>query len=83
MPAVRYVKTRFSAIWPEFSGLLSAPEYIKQKHRVEFGVITRTVKPLQNGKNEGLPVIFVTSRQNDDEDTLRSQRHQISELGTV
>lgn len=83
MPAVGYGKTRFSAIWPEFSGLLRASKYIKLKHRAEFGVTSGPAKPLQNGKNEGLPVIFVTSRQNDDEDTLRSQRHQISELGTV
>jgi hypothetical protein len=38
---------------------------------------------LQNGNNSGFPLIFVTSRQNDDEDTLRSQQHQISELGAV
>jgi hypothetical protein len=38
---------------------------------------------LQNGNNGFFPLIFTISRQNDDEDTLRSQQHQSSDLGTV
>lgn len=41
------------------------------------------VLALQNGNKAFFPLIFTISRQNDDEDTLRSQQHQISELGTV
>jgi len=41
------------------------------------------VLALQNGNKAFFPLIFTISRQNDDEDTLRSQQHQSSDLGTV
>jgi len=41
------------------------------------------LKPQQNGNNQPFPLILTISRQNDDEDTSRSQQRQISELGTV
>jgi hypothetical protein len=45
--------------------------------------VFKALNPQQNGNNQPFPLIFTISRQNDDEDTLHSQQHQISELGTV
>lgn len=72
MLARRYVKTRITAIFGQVLDT-SGP------NRISSGVF----RALRNGNNQFFPVIFSLSRQNDDEDTLRSQQHQVSELGTV
>ena len=72
MLARRYVKTRITAI---FGQVLDTSGPI----RISGG----DFRAFRNGNNQSFPVIFSLSRQNDDEDTLRSQQHQISELGTV
>jgi hypothetical protein len=72
MLARRYVKTRITAI---FGQVLDASGPNRNPGSI-FCIV-------RNGNNQSFPVIFTISRQNDDEDTLRSQQHQISELGTV
>jgi hypothetical protein len=72
MLARRYVKTRITAIFGQVLDA-SGPEPAFGGGRYA----------LQNGNNQYFPLIFTCSRQNDDEDTLRSQQHQVSELGTV
>jgi hypothetical protein len=72
MLARRYVKTRITAIFGQVLDT-SGPKRA-------FGSGSYA---LQNGNNHSFPLIFTSSRQNDDEDTLRSQQHQVSELGTV
>jgi hypothetical protein len=72
MLARRYVKTRITAILGQVLDAYG-PNRI-------FG---DGFCALRNGNNGFFPLIFSISRQNDDEDTLRSQQHQSSDLGTV
>ena len=72
MLARRYVKTRIPAILGQVLDAYGP-------NRIFGGGFCA----LQNGNNGFFPLIFTISRQNDDEDTLRSQQHQSSDLGTV
>jgi hypothetical protein len=72
MLARRYVKTRIPAILGQVLDAYGP-------HRIFGGHFCA----LRNGNNGFFPLIFTISRQNDDEDTLRSQQHQSSDLGTV
>jgi uncharacterized protein YaaR (DUF327 family) len=77
MLARRYVKTRITAIFCQVSRFISDSTILA---RPEFGLDEAGLIE-QNGKTADFLLIFSNSRQNDDEDTLRSQQHQLKRFG--